>query len=213
MSPVAMSPAAIVERIADAVVALPSGDPARVAIDGPPWSGLDLAAGIPEALLTRGRTAYVVDVRDFLRPASVRLERGRDDPDAFYDDWIDIDGLRREVLEPLEAGGSRRILPSLWDVDRDRATRAAYVDVPPEGVVVVAGWFLLGRWLPFELTVHVALSAAARRRRVPAEDAARELPAWERYDAEVSPASCADLVIRADDPVHPALIDRTAERT
>jgi hypothetical protein len=75
-------------------------------------------------------------------------------------------------------------------------------------VVVVVGWFLLGRWLPFELTVHVALSPAARRRRVPETDAARELPAWERYDAEVSPASSADLVIRADDPAHPALVDR-----
>lgn len=203
-----MAPAAIVERIADAVDALPPGDPVRIAIDGPPWSALDLATGLPEALLARGRTAYVVDVRDFLRPASVRLERGRDDPDAFYEDWIDLDGLRREVLEPLDAGGSRRILPTLWDAERDRATRAAYVVVPPEGVVVVTGWFLLGRWLPFELTVHVALSAAGRRRRVPAEAAARELPAWERYDAEVGPMSSADLVVRADDPAHPALIDR-----
>jgi hypothetical protein len=208
MSPVPMAPAAIVERIAELVAALRPGEPARIAIDGPAWSGLDLAAGLPAALLTRGRTAYVVDVRDFLRPASLRLERGRDDPGAFYEDWIDWPALSREVLEPVDAGGSRRILPTLWDADRDRATRAAYVDVPPEGVVVVRGWFLLGRWLPLELTVHVALSAAARRRRVPAEDAARELPAWERYDADVVPTSCADLVIRADDPSHPAVIDR-----
>jgi hypothetical protein len=201
-----MAPAAIAERIADAVVGL--AGPVRVAIDGPSWSGLDLAAELAAALLARGRTAYVVDVRDFLRPASVRLERGRDNPSAFYEDWIDVDGLRREVLDPLDAEGSRQILPTLWDASRDRATRSSYVDVPSDGVVVVVGWFLLGRWLPFELTVHVALSPAARRRRVPEADAARELPAWERYDAEVSPASSADLVIRADDPAHPALVDR-----
>jgi len=203
-----MSAAAIVERVADAVAALPFGVPARVAIDGAPWSGLDLTTALPAALLARGRTAYVVDVQDFLRPASVRLERGRDDPDAFYEDWIDWLALRREVLDPTEAGGSGRILPTLWDASRDRATRAAYVDVPADGVVVVAGWFLLGRWLPFELVVHVALSPGARRRRVPASDAARELPAWNRYDAEVEPASNADFVVRADDPAHPALIDR-----
>ena len=34
----------------------------------------------------------VVRCGDFLRPASVRLERGRDDPDAFYDDWVDWRG-------------------------------------------------------------------------------------------------------------------------
>jgi hypothetical protein len=158
--------------------------------------------------MARGRTAYIVDVRDFLRPASVRLERGRDDPDAFYEDWIDYDGLRREVLDPLDGGAPGRILPTLWDASRDRASRAPYVEVPGDAVVVVVGWFLLGRWLPFELCVHVALSPAARRRRVPEGDAARELPAWDRYDAEVSPASCADLVVRADDPAHPALIDR-----
>jgi hypothetical protein len=201
---------ALVDRIAEAVdhVLTRRSTPARVALDAPPWAGLDLAADLPSALLTRGRTAYVVAGRDFLRPASVRLERGRDDPDAFYEDWLDVAALRREVLEPVEAGGSGRILPTLWDAERDRATRAAYVDLPRNAVVLVSGWFLLGWGLPFELTVHVALTPRARRRRVPAVDALRELPAWDRYDAEVRPVDVADLVIRADDPAHPALIDR-----
>ena len=80
--------------------------------------------------------------------------------------------------------------------------------VVDDGVVVVVGWFLLGRWLPFELAVHVSLSPTARGRRVPDAHAERELPAWERYDAEVEPTSNADLVIRADDPARPAVIDR-----
>jgi hypothetical protein len=206
---------AIVDRIADAVVRVSAGGapPVRLAVDAAPWSGLDLVADLPAALLSRGRTAYVVDVRDFLRPASVRLERGRDDPDAFYEDWLDLEGLRREVLEPVAAGGSRRILPTLWDARQDRATRAEYVDVPRDAVIVVSGWFLLGVPLPFELTVHVALSRAARHRRVPPDDAVRELPAWDRYDAEVQPAERADLVIRADDPARPALVDRLASQT
>jgi hypothetical protein len=199
---------AVVARVADAVAAEGASARVRVAVDGPPWAGLDLVADLPSALVGRDWTAYVVDVRDFLRPASVRLERGRDDPDAFYEDWLDLAALGREVLEPLAPGGSGRILPSLWDAERDRATRSDYVDVPPRGAVVVSGWFLLGAGLPFDLTVHVALSPAARRRRVPAADAARELPAWERYDAEVQPAGWADLVVRADDPARPALIDR-----
>jgi hypothetical protein len=202
------TPEGLVARVADAIAAEGASAPVRVAVDCPPWAGLDLAVDLPSALVARGWTAYVVDVRNFLRPASVRLERGRDDPDAFYEDWLDLAALGREVLEPLGPGGSARILPSLWDAERDRATRADYVEVPPRGAVVVSGWFLLGGGLPFDLTVHVALSPAARRRRVPAADAARELPAWERYDAEVRPAEWADLVIRADDPLRPALIDR-----
>ena len=56
--------------------------------------------------------------------------------------------------------------------------------------------------------VHVAVSSAARRRRVPAELAARELAAYDRYDVEVRPAEAADVVVRADDPRRPAVIVR-----
>lgn len=158
--------------------------------------------------MAAGRPVDVVEVADFLRAASLRLERGRDDSDAFYEDWVDVDALRREVLDPLGPDGSRRWLPTLWDAQRDRATRADYRTATDDAVVLVRGWFLLGAGLPWDLTVHLAVSAAARRRRVSAETAIRELPAYDRYDAEVAPASVADIVVRCDDPRHPALVTR-----
>jgi hypothetical protein len=175
-------------------------------VDAPPWSGLPLADLLVDALAAESRPPLLVRVADFLRPASLRFERGRDDPDAFYEDWIDFAALRREVLDPVVAGGSRRVLPARWDALRDRATRAAYVEVPDHGVVVVDGWFLLDGSLPFDFTVHVALTPAARARRVPADAAARELPAWARYEDEVQPAQWAGVVVRADDPRRPALV-------
>ena len=42
-----------------------------------------------------------VDTRDFLRPASTRLELGRRNPDAYYERWYDLAALSREVLGPL----------------------------------------------------------------------------------------------------------------
>jgi len=195
--------------VADRIASLQLTHPVRVAIDGPPWSGLDLASCVADALTSWSRTPVVVQVADYLRPASLRLERGRDDPEAFYEEWIDIAALRREALDPAGPGGSRRVLPTLWDATRDRASRADYRDVPTDGVVIVDGWFLLGGELSFDLTVHIALSAAARSRRVPAEDAGRELPSYDRYDAEVRPAERADIVVRADDPRRPAVIDRS----
>jgi hypothetical protein len=147
-------------------------------------------------------------VRDFLRPASLRLERGRDDPDAFYESWLDIDALRREVVDAAGPGGSHHVLPTLWDATRDRATRADYVALTESAIVIVNGWFLLGQWLDFDHTVHIALSPAARARRVPTDAAARELPAWERYDVEVGPSELADVVVLADDPRRPAVVFR-----
>jgi hypothetical protein len=150
----------------------------------------------------------VVRAADFLRPASLRFEQGRDDPDAFYESWVDTGALQREVLGPSGPGGSRQVLPTLWDSVRDRATRAEHVVLPASGLVVVDGWFLLRDGLSFDLTVHVALSPAARARRVPPEAAGRELPAWSRYDDERHPATTADVVVLADDPRHPAVIRR-----
>jgi hypothetical protein len=72
-------------------------------------------------------------------------------------------------------------------------------------VLLVDGALLLGRGLPFDLAVHARLSGPALRRRTPAEQA-WTLPAYERYQREVGPERVADVVIRADDPRHPAVV-------
>lgn len=212
-APRPLTPTGLAELVAAHVAGLRVDHPVRVAVDGPSWSGLALAPLVADALATWSRPAVVIRAADYLRPASVRLERGRDDPDAFYDDWLDLAALEREVLSPCGPAGSRRVLPTFWDEVRDRATRADYVEVPASGVVVVDGWLLLGRGLPFDLSVHVAVSPAARLRRVPGGSADRELPAFERYDSDVRPMQTADIVALADDPRRPAVIDRARPGT
>lgn len=148
-----------------------------------------------------------VTAAGFLRPASVRLERGRRDPDALYELALDTGALVREVLAPLGPGGTRRYLPTLWDAGRDRATRAGYIDAPAGTVLLLDGAFLLQPALAahLDLAIHLRLSPGARDRRTAAGDAWM-LPAYDRYDTEVGPAEVADLVVRADDPRRPALV-------
>jgi len=206
-----VSPEALVELLADRIAATAPDRWVRVGVDGPPAAGADsLARALIDPLRTRGRAARQVSTTDFLRPASVRLETGRYDPDAFYDGWLDVAGLRREVLDPLRPDGSGRILPTLWDSAVDRATRADYVILPPGGVLLVSGPLLLGGELVFDVTVHLALTAAALARRT---DPAQQwtLPAYARYDAEVDPRSIADVVVRLDDPRRPAVEDRSVD--
>ncbi|MFD1049789.1 LCP family protein, partial [Kibdelosporangium lantanae] len=97
-----------------------------------------------------------------------------------------------------------KVLPAFWNVGTDRATRADYVPLPPEGIVIIDGELLLGRGLPFDLTVHLWMSTPALTRRTPTEDA-WSLPAYERYEHEVNPLTTADIAVRVDDPNHPAL--------
>jgi hypothetical protein len=215
-----VSVAALVEELAEriATTVKPIGEWARVAIDGAPAADPDaLAAALVDPLRVRGRAALWVSTGGYLRPASLRFERGRTDPDAFYEGWWDLEGLRREVLDPLGPGGTGRVLPSLWNPQVDRATRADYVSLPPGGVVLVSGPLLLGTdptahppplkpTLPFDLTVHLAVSAPALARRTPPAES-WTLPAYARYADEVAPSTFADVVVRLDDPRHPAIVD------
>ena len=160
------------------------------------------------ALSAAGRTVLRVSAEDFLRPRSVRLEHGADDPDAGYERWYDTSALLREVLDPLAPGGSGQWLPALWDAAADRATRAPRRPAPPGAVLVLDGPFLL-RWElsgALDAVAHLQTSPAAQRRRLDPGDAVRVPGAWERYLAETDPASRADVLVRCEDPRHPALV-------
>lgn len=202
-----LSPDLLVVELADRIAATETGRRLRVAIDGPAAAAPgDLAGSLIDPLRVRGRPALHVRAADFLRPASLRLELGRTNPDAFYERWLDEPGLRREVLDPLRPGAAGRVLPSLWDTATDRATRAAYLEVPAGAAVLVSGSLLLGGGLPFDFVVHLALSPAALARRTE-PDLQWTLPAYARYEDEVRPQELADVVIRLDDPRHPAVVD------
>jgi hypothetical protein len=202
----------LVEELADDLVgrAEPDGriddSCLRVAIDGPPAAEPGrLADALVGPLRLRGRPAVRVDTTDFLRPASLRLEFGRENPDTYYAGWFDEAGLAREVLDPAGPGGSGRILTRLWNAGTDRAARDPYHPLPPGAVVLVSGPLLLGGGLTFDVAVHLELSPAALRRRTP-PGLQWTLPAFDRYAAEVAPASFADVVLRVDDPLRPAMV-------
>ena len=198
----------LVGELTDLLNSLEPDSRLRVVIDGPAAAGPGrLADALVDPVRSRGRAAVRIDTADFLRPASVRLEFGREDADSFYAGWFDEAGLAREVLDPAGPGGSGRVVTRLWNARTDRAAREPYQDLPATAVLLVSGPLLLGGGLPFDLTVHLEMSAAALRRRTPADEQ-WTVPAFERYAAEVAPASFADVVVRVDDPRRPAVVEQ-----
>jgi hypothetical protein len=208
----------LAERLADLLAALspePGAAVLRVAVDGLELTAPTDRPGIPgpaalaerlAALLpARSHPVVVVPAEGFYRPASLRLEHGRTDPDARYTDWLDAGALAREVLDRTGPGGTGEYLPALWDLDRDRAARSGYRTAPDGGVLLVHGSLLQGLGLALDVVVHLRVSPAARRRRIP-PDRAWELPAFDRYDDEVDPMALADAVVLADHADRPALV-------
>jgi hypothetical protein len=200
-----IDPATLPDLVAGFLHAAPApGVALRAAVDGPECVR---PAAFADALVAplRGlaRPAVIIRAETFWRDASLRLEYGREDVDSYLG-WLDSAALRREVLDPLGAGGSGRYLPSLRDPATNRATREPARPATAGTIVLVAGELLLGLGLPFDVTIHLAVSPAARWRRT-APAAAWTLEALDRYDAEVRPADIADIAIRYDDPAHPAI--------
>jgi hypothetical protein len=202
----AITPVRLAEMLADLIGTLP-GRP-RIGFDGAASARPDaLADALIDPLRVRGRAAFRVDLGDFLRPASVRLELGRTNADSFYEQWFDLAALSREVLRPLGEGGSGRIVTTFWNPQTDRSTRPSPVDVPEGGVLLLSGPLLIGAGLELDLIVHCAQSPAALARRTPPEEQ-WTLAAFDRYAEEVDPSQLADVVVRVDDPNHPALVER-----
>jgi hypothetical protein len=195
-----------VTELTDQILSRDSDCRVRVGIDGPAAAAPDrLADALVGPLRAGGRATVRVSTADFLRPASLRLEFGRQNPDSYYIGWFDEPGLAREVLDPAGPDGSGRIVTRLWNAGTDRAAREPYQDLPPGAVIVVSGPLLLGGGLVFDFTVHLEMSPAALRRRTP-PDEQWTLPAFERYAEEVVPASFADMVVRTDDLQRPAIV-------
>lgn len=199
------TPGALASHVVDRVLAVPGRR--RVVVDGA--AALAVAVRLADALVdplrAAGRDVVRVHADDFLRPASLRYEHGRQDPDAYLEDRLDAGALAREVLDPFGADGT--YLPSLWDAERDRATRAPRHRSPDGAVLVVDGELLLGRWFDADLTVHLTVRPTTLARRL-GPDRVWQLPAFARYEDEVAPQDVADVVARVDDPRHPALVVR-----
>ncbi|WP_405165460.1 hypothetical protein OG203_10335 [Nocardia sp. NBC_01499] len=157
---------ALIERLIERVRTMPGHR--VIAIDGADAAyPVDLARRVAAALRDTGRPAEVVSLHDYVRPASLRVEFGRDEI-SYRTSWFDYDALRREVIDALHTEG--RWLPALWDEATDRSARATIRPAPADTVLLIAGPMLLTRSLRFDLTVRLDMSEPALRRTTPPED-------------------------------------------
>jgi hypothetical protein len=201
-----VTPSRLVRLLAPELVAVqPSRHALRVAVDGPRCADPHALAGaLAVALAELGRPVLCARSDAFWRDAALRFERGRTDVAGYATEWLDTGAVRRELLQPLGPDGDGQYLSALRDPQTNRSIRIPRQQALPRSILLFSGELLLGRELPFDFAIHLAVTPAARARRTPAEWA-WTLPAFDRYDELVEPIRIADIVIRYDDPAHPAL--------
>ena len=184
-------------RAAEAIARLPRDRRTLVAIDGLDGAGKTTFADRLAPLLDRP----VVRVRedDFLNPAAIRHERGRESPEGFFRDSYDLEALARELLDPFAAGGpfrSRR-----HDALVDRPVLGADEHAPPDALLLIDGLFLhrdelRDRWdLSILLDVPPEVAGARLLEREGKPNRPRYIIGLQRYFEACEPASRASLVL------------------
>lgn len=199
-----LTPDLLVRELADRIDRCAEPRP-RIGFDGPEEVGAAaLADAVADRIRELGRPAIRVSTRWWWRAASLRLELGRTDVDMLLYGWVDTAALRRELLDPVAAGGNDGYLPRLRDPVTDRAVRDVRRPVEPRATVILDGPFLLADPTGLDGVVHLQVSPGALARAMP-PDRQWWVPAYRRYLIDERPAERADAVIAYDHPAAPAI--------
>jgi uridine kinase len=205
----------LISSVADVV--LPLVDPiVCVAVDGVSGAGKTTLADALAADVERaGRSVIRASVDDFHRPKAQRYRLGRDSPDGHYLESYDYDALKRELLDPLKAGGSRLYRSAIFDCVRDRAIAGEQLRARDGTILIVDGLFLnrdeLRHYWDFSIFLAVpfdiAIERCARRdgsaRGVIAAPNRRYVVGETRYLNECRPQDRASIVIDNSDFLRP----------
>jgi uridine kinase len=215
--------AQLIGRLAGAVLAIERPHPVRVAIDGRSAAGkTTFAEALAAALRLSGRRVLRASIDDFHPPGhAARSAAGGYSAETVYEEGFDYAAFKRLVLEPLGAGGDRRVTLALHDSLADRPIAGAAAVAHPDAIVIVDGAFLLrvelrGCWdlaIWLDVSFETMLARAVRRDVAWVGDEAkvrdaylrRWAPAHRLYEATGAMAA-AHVVIDNEDPFNPRLI-------
>lgn len=215
---------AVLAAVAGDILALPSVDVRRTAVDGVDGAGKTFFADeLAAELERRGAAVIRSSVDGFHNPRDIRYRPGRSSPDGFFRDSFDYQTLIAELLEPLAPGGSGRYVRGVYDVERERSVPRVAEQATPGAILVLDGIFLhrdelVGFWdysIWLEVPFDVSIPRGARRELGfsdpdPAAPSNRRYVQGQRlYLAECSPQRRATVVIDNSDLDRPFLKRRS----
>lgn len=184
-------------RAATLVAGLPRDRRVIVAVDGVDGAGKTTFADALAGLVDRPAVRASAD--DFLNPSAVRYRRGRESPEGFFLDSVDLRTLCELLLDPFRAG--RPFRRRAFDVVDDEPVEAPPEVAPRDAALLLDGLFLhrqelLGRWdASILLDVPPAVSAQRLLEREGAPTRQRYVRGQELYFAAADPAAHASLVL------------------
>ena len=203
--------AAVLERVAASVLALPALGTVRVGIDGVDGAGKTMFGDeLRDRLAPSGRPVIRATVDGFHNPKPVRYRRGRSSPEGFYRDSYDYATLQRVLLDPLGPGGTGRFRRAVFDVDADVAVDAPEEQALPGSILLLDGLFLhrseLRHHWDYSIFLRVEWVRNHRVRDRPEPGHHRYHEGQNIYFRECGPWQHASIVIDNDDLAAPFIV-------
>ncbi|MBC5824690.1 MAG: uridine kinase [Candidatus Eremiobacteraeota bacterium] len=213
----------VVRSVADMLANTPQDRVYMTAVDGVDGAGkTTFADELASALTANGKAVIRASVDSFHNPSPVRYERGRHSPEGFFQDSYDYESLKRNLLDPLRAGGSRRYRAAVFDTLSDTPIVVPESEAAMGSVLIFDGIFLhrkelRGYW-DFSVFLDVAFDVSIPRGAQrgwsfglpdPAAPENRRYIEGQRiYMRECAPAQHATIVIDNNDLAQPVIVRR-----
>ncbi len=209
---------ALLERLADAVAALPSTQPQRVAIDGVDGAGKTRLADEVAGLMDGRRPVLRASVDGFHRRRAARYARGRGSPTGYYLDSYDYAALTSMLLDPFAA--AEPVCTAIWGHVTDAPVPRRWKRVDADAILIVDGIFLhrpelRDAWAASvfcRVTPEAAYARMASRDGVPADPShpanRRYLEGQRLYVGACDPEAHATYVVDNTDLAAPYLVER-----
>lgn len=160
---------------------------AMVAVDG--FAGTaEFADRLAEAVRLAGHPVFRASTRSFLQPPMTRYAAGS----VALDRTIDIDTLRRVLIDPYRDGGTGSFVLAAYDPDREMPIPQKWMTAKPDSLLIIDGEFLQAEELRGLWHYSVWLDS-------PVEPS----PEQATYVAKVKPGALASAVYDHADPAHP----------
>jgi uridine kinase len=203
----------LLDDLADRILALRLGHPARVGIDGHSAAGkTTLSDELADALRAKtARPVLRVMADHFKRHVDLRTQYPPGSPENYYHEMFDADALRDELLAPLGPGGSRRYRTQIMNLRGTVPVDSGVELAADDAILLVDGGFLQKPVLAdyWDLCVYVHVEVADVLRRGTQRDQAwmdspeaaahrystYYIPGELLYLAEIRPAERADIVV------------------
>jgi len=204
------------------ITGIASQYPIKIGIDGVTASGKStFSTKLKSSLEATGRAVRIISLDHFHNVREIRYREGRSSPEGYFRNAYNIEGIIKNVLEPLMDNEVFKYKEKIHDVESDKVLNSPWNTIGLETIILVEGSFSLRKELRsyFDCKIYLDVDLKTSENRGSLRDAslfgtekeARRLIKERYHEAhkihlqENEPSKHCNFLINNENPEHPKI--------